>query len=70
MNCLVTFAGSAPQSFEIRNFYVSPGVLNDAGLLQRMSNGGHAIPLHTDHLSQEVLSQVQYIFTGQIVHAQ
>ena len=38
-----------PQSFEIRNFDVAPGVLNGTGLLQRMGNSGNAIPLRTDH---------------------
>jgi hypothetical protein len=70
IDCLVAFAGGFPQSSEIHNFDVSPVVLDDTGLLQRMCNGGDAVPLHTDHLSQEVLSKVQFNFTRQIVHAQ
>jgi hypothetical protein len=66
----VAFAGGFFQSFEVRNFDVSSAVLDDPGRLQRVGNGGHAIALHTDHLGQEVLRQLQSVFTSQIVHTE
>ena len=59
----VALAGDFPQRFEIGNFNETPAIPDDAGLLQFMRYNGNAVPLHTDHLSQKILRQVQFIFT-------
>ena len=68
MDGLVAFAGGFFQSFDICNFDVSAAVLDDSSRLQRVGCGGHAIALHTDHLGQEVLREVQSVFARQIAH--